>query len=132
MEQQIIKQLIKEAHNALEHSYSPYSNYKVGAALLTKSGRIVTGTNIENASYPAGMCAERVAVAKAVSENERQFETIVIVAHDEHNLPYPCGICRQTLHEFSPNLKVIVAKSETEYETHLLSELLPHSFTLKK
>jgi len=132
MENQQIKELIKKANSASEFSYSPYSNYKVGAALLTKSGKIFTGTNIENASYPAGICAERVALSKAVSEGESEFETIVIFAKDEQNLPYPCGICRQSLSEFSPNMNIVVVNNENQYETHLLSELFTHSFTLKK
>jgi len=132
MENKIIKELIKQAKKAQEFSYSPYSNYKVGATLLTKSGKVFTGTNIENASYPAGICAERVALSKAVSEGEHEFEMIVLTSQDEHNLPYPCGICRQSLSEFSPNMIVVVAKDENSYEKLSLSELLPHSFTLKK
>jgi cytidine deaminase len=132
MKPEQIKQLIKKANEALKFSYSPYSNYPVGAAILTKNGQVFTGTNIENATYPAGICAERAAVATAVSVGVHEFEAIAIVSKDENNHPYPCGICRQTLHEFSPNMKVIIAKSENDYEEYCLSELLPHSFTLKK
>lgn len=132
MEDKQILNLIKEAYKALEFSYSPYSNYKVGAAIKAKSGKIFTGTNIENASYPAGICAERAAISKAVGDGEREFDAIAVVAKDKNNLPYPCGICRQTLLEFSPNIKVIIAKNENDYEEYNLSELLPHSFTLKK
>lgn len=123
--------LIKSAIDSLANSYSPYSDFKVGAALLTKNGKIYTGCNIENASYSATLCAERTAFSNAISNGEREFETIAIVAIKDNKLvtAFPCGICRQFMAEFcDDNFKILVAKSETEYDKYLLSELLPNSF----
>lgn len=123
--------LIKSAIDSLTNSYSPYSDFKVGAALLTKNGKIYTGCNIENASYSATLCAERTAFSNAISNGERKFETIAIVAMKDNKLvtALPCGICRQFMAEFcDDNFKILVAKSETEYDKYLLSELLPNSF----
>jgi len=122
-----IKKLIKAAKEASEHSYSPYSKYKVGAALLTRNGKIYTGTNIENASFPAGMCAERVALFDAVKNGEKEFEALAIYAEGE-NFPFPCGICRQVISEFTRDIQIIIAKSEDEYVVKNISELLPDSF----
>jgi len=122
-----IKELIKAAKDASTHSYSPYSKYKVGAALLTKDGKIYTGTNVENASFPAGMCAERVALFDAVKDGEKEFEAIAIYAEGD-NFPFPCGICRQVISEFTKDLQIIIAKSEDEYVIKNISELLPDTF----
>jgi cytidine deaminase len=131
MNKKIIQKLIGSAKEASQNSYSPYSNYKVGAAILTKSGEIFTGTNIENASYPASVCAERVALFKAISEGFKEFEALAIYAEGEC-LPFPCGICRQVIREFTDDLPIIVAKSEEEYVVKNISELLPSTFKLKK
>jgi cytidine deaminase len=131
MNKKIIQKLIGSAKEASQNSYSPYSNYKVGAAILTKSGEIFTGTNIENASYPASVCAERVALFKAISEGFKEFEALAIYAEGEY-LPFPCGICRQVIREFTDDLPIIVAKSEEEYVVKNISELLPSTFKLKK
>ncbi|MGD9901595.1 MAG: cytidine deaminase [Spirochaetales bacterium] len=125
-----IKNLIKEAKAVLKYSYSPYSHYAVSAALLTSDGKIFTGVNIENASYGASMCAERVAVFKAVSEGHKNFEAIAVTTAGDSAKPYPCGICRQVLSEFSPNMTVIVAMDEEHYEVLKLSDILPHKFEL--
>jgi len=122
-----IKKLIKAAKRASKHSYSPYSKYKVGAALLTTNGKIYTGTNVENASFPAGMCAERVALFDAVKNGEKEFEALAIYAEGE-NFPFPCGICRQVISEFTRDIQVIIAKSEDEYVVKNISELLPDMF----
>jgi len=122
-----IKKLIKAAKEASTHSYSPYSKYKVGAALLTQNGKIYTGTNVENASFPAGMCAERVALFDAVKNGEKDFEALAIFAEGE-NFPFPCGICRQVISEFTRDIQVIIAKSEDEYVVKNISELLPDIF----
>jgi cytidine deaminase len=122
-----IKKLIKAAKEASTHSYSPYSKYKVGAALLTKDGKIYTGTNVENASFPAGMCAERVALFDAVKNGEQEFEALAIFAEGE-NFPFPCGICRQVVSEFTRDIQVIIAKNEDEYVVKNISELLPDMF----
>ena len=121
-----IEDLIECAFDAQKNSYSPYSNFKVGCAILTKNDKVFCGTNIENASYPAGICAERVAASKAISEGENQFDTIVITA-TEKEFCYPCGICRQFLSEFG-DMKIVVAKSKNDYKTYKLCDLLPHSF----
>ena len=128
-----MKELIAAALEARKKSYSPYSGYSVGAAILCKDGSIFTGCNIENASYGATMCAERTALFTAVAAGHRDFEAIAIVGGkaDEADLPYPCGICRQVMSEFcGRDFKIIVAKSEKDFEEHTLGELLPHSFEL--
>lgn len=131
------KKLIELALKARLNSYSPYSNYSVGAALITDSDKVFTGCNIENSSYGATNCAERTTIFKAVSEGEKRIKMIAIVGgpHDDDpdNLSgyaYPCGICRQVMREFAdPNeLKVIIAKSINEYKEFTLNELLPESF----
>ena len=124
-----INELIKLAFDAQKNSYSPYSNFAVGACVLSKNQKVYCGANIENSSYPAGICAERVAISKAISEGEKEFEIIVITANGD-NYPYPCGICRQFLSEFG-NMKVVVAKSIDDYKEFMLSELLPNAFKLE-
>lgn len=124
-----IKSLIEKALVAQKNSYSPYSKFAVGACLLTKSGKIYCGTNIENASYPVGICAERVAMSKAISDGERDFDTIVITC-DHDTYPYPCGMCRQFLSEFGKDLKVVVAKNINDYKVFKLDELLPNGFEI--
>lgn len=123
-------ELIEAALNARKYSYSPYSNFKVGAAVLASSGKIYTGTNIENASFPATICAERVAFTKALSEGEKDLRAVAITSsYDE--FVFPCGVCRQFMVEFNPQLTVILAVSKEKYEIHKLKDLLPYSFTLK-
>ena len=117
--------LIAKAKEALTFSYSPYSLYRVGACLLGKSGKMYTGCNIESASYGATNCAERTALFKAVSEGEREFVAIAVAT--EKFLGWPCGICRQALYEFAPDLQVIVACGDL-VDTASLRELLPHGF----
>ena len=121
------KEIIEKSFEAQNCAYAPYSNFKVGACLVTKSGKVYLGGNIENASYPATICAERVAMCKAVSEGEKEFETICITC-SKKTPAYPCGVCRQFMREFSPNVKVIIATSVDNYEIYSLEELLPHSF----
>ena len=117
--------LIALAKAAMQFSYSPYSHFKVGAALLAKNGQVFTGCNIENASYGVSNCAERTALFKAVSEGVRDFSVIAITA--EKSMAWPCGICRQALNEFAPDLRVIVACGDERGEA-MLYDLLPHSF----
>ena len=100
------KQLIGLANEARRHAYAPYSNYTVGAALRTKNGRVYAGVNVENAAYPTGICAERVAVFKAISEGERDFEVIAVVTDNGGS---PCGACRQVLSEFGLDTVVLIA-----------------------
>ncbi len=123
------------AIDAMKKSYSPYSHFTVGAALLTKEGKIYTGANIENASYTPTICAERNAIFTAVHEGERNFEAIAIVGGHEGDVKgvaAPCGVCRQVMSEFcSPDFKVIlVTSSEGDYEETTLGELLPYTFKL--
>ena len=125
--------LIEAAFHARENSYSPYSKFRVGAALLCESGEIYTGCNIENRAYGPTNCAERTAVFKAVSEGERDYAAICIVNEDEegrHGLCPPCGVCRQVLMEFCDpeTFLVIVAVSEENYRVRRLKELLPEGF----
>ncbi|MBP3323309.1 MAG: cytidine deaminase [Clostridia bacterium] len=127
------KKLINEAINAREYAYIPYSNFAVGAALLTESGKIYSGCNIENASFTPTNCAERTAIFKAVSEGERNFVAIAVVGgkHGEKVSEYitPCGVCRQVLAEFcSKDFIIISAKNETDYKEFTLKELFPGSF----
>lgn len=120
--------LIKEAVKARENSYSPYSNFKVGAAVLGKSGKVYTGANIENASYGASICAERVACTRAIFEGEKEILAVAIVGSKKGALCYPCGICRQFLCEFG-NPDIVLSKSGEVDKIVKLSELIPNSFT---
>lgn len=118
------KELIDEAIKARGKSYSPYSHFAVGAALLTKSGRVFTGCNVENISYRLTMCAEQGAVASAMAQGERDFVTIAVVADSSRPI-VPCGACRQVLAEFNPGMEVIMATVSGGEETARLDELLP-------
>jgi len=117
--------LIKQAIDAREYAYAPYSNYKVGAAVLTKSGLIYSGCNIENAAYSPSNCAERTAIFKAISEGERDFSAIAVVTS---NGASPCGVCRQVMREFAPNLIVILGDIDGNFHVLELPDLLPQSF----
>ncbi|MCI8354559.1 MAG: cytidine deaminase [Lachnospiraceae bacterium] len=125
-------ELIKSAMEARKKSYAPYSGYQVGAALLTNELRIYTGCNIENAAYTPGICAERTALYKAVSEGKRRFRAIAVAGGRGEELQYafPCGVCRQVMREFvvPGEFVVIVAKSPEDYKIYSLEELLPESF----
>ncbi len=118
-------ELIAAAANARAHSYAPYSRYAVGAAVLTSSGRIFTGCNVENASFGATVCAERVALWKAVSEGEREFVAIAVVTVNGGS---PCGLCRQVMAEFAPRALVIVADQAGRRRMMTVEELLPDRF----
>jgi cytidine deaminase len=121
------QQLVEVACQARRWAYAPYSKYGVGAALLTNSGKIYDGANVENAAYPTTMCAERVAVFKAVSEGERSFQAIAVVTE---NGGAPCGSCRQVLAEFGLDTIVIVARTDGSVVAEVpLRELLPGAFT---
>jgi cytidine deaminase len=124
-------ELLSRAEQAKSGAYVPYSRFRVGAALLGKSGRVYTGANVENASYGATCCAERVALFKAVTEGEREFDAIAVTS-DSDDLTWPCGICRQALMEFAPLMDVIASNRELGNETTTLEALLPHAFTGKE
>ena len=128
------KKLMQLAQEARKNSYSPYSHFRVGAALLTKSGKIYTGCNVENASFSATNCAERTAIFKAVSEGEREFVALSIVGGREGETAdfcAPCGICRQVIAEFCGKDFTIILGNEEKYQTFTLGELLPYSFSDK-
>jgi cytidine deaminase len=125
------EELLKMAEDAKKGAYVPYSRFRVGAALLGKSGRVYTGANVENASYPVTCCAERVALFKAVIEGEREFDAIAVTS-DSNDLTWPCGVCRQALAEFGLQMDVIGSNNELENETVKLDALLPRAFTGKE
>ncbi len=122
--------LIAEANKARERSYAPYSGFRVGAAILTKNGKVYSAANIENAASGASICAERAAIAKAVSEGEKEFEALAVVAEAEEPVA-PCGICRQNLIEFGEEVKVIMANTSGDAEIATVGELLPRGFTAR-
>lgn len=135
--------LIEAALDVRQRAYAPYSKYKVGAALLGADGTIYTGCNVENAAYPVCLCAEHAAIASAVSQGCREFEALVVATAGDQPGP-PCGVCRQALREFSPDLAILLVTTSRrqaqltlpalfgpptpEQSTHTLPELLPHSF----
>ena len=132
MEKEMINQLIDTAIHQLKYSYTPYSNFKVGAALLAKNGQVYTGCNIENAGYTATNCAERTAIFKAVSEGYREFQAIAIIS-DSEEVTSPCGVCRQVMAEFcGPEFEVTMVSCKGDYKTVTLEELLPYAFSMKK
>ena len=121
------EELIEHAQGAMNKAFAPYSKFKVGAALLAKDGTVYTGCNIENASYGACICAERVAFAKAISVGSTEFEKMAIVS-SQKDFTYPCGICRQFMAEFGLGLKLII-KGKSEIREHELRELFRYAFT---
>lgn len=131
------KLLVEKAYEAQSFSYSPYSNFNVGAALLSTNGKIYLGCNIENAAYSPTNCAERTAFFKAISEGQREFLAIAIVGNkkDAKAIDYcaPCGVCRQVMSEFcdSKNFKIFLAKNKDDFKEYSLEELLPLGFGKK-
>ena len=133
MDRELIQKMIDLAIEQLQYSYTPYSHFKVGAALLTKDGKLYTGCNIENAAYTPTNCAERTAFFKAVSEGEREFQAICIVGGKDGVLTEyaaPCGVCRQVMMEFCnpETFQIILATGREQYEIFTLKELLPLGF----
>ena len=129
----MVKELAERALENLDRAYVPYSHFHVSAALLAEDGRVFTGVNVENASYPAGICAERTAFVKAVSEGAKEFSAIAICGgEDGHVTDYcpPCGICRQVMREFCnpKEMTVLLAKTPEDYREMKLEDLLPLSF----
>lgn len=130
--------LVEKALEARRFSYAPYSDFRVGAALLAKNGQVITGCNIENAAYSPSNCAERTAVFKAVSEGIREFEAIAIVGGPGEELPQeiaaPCGVCRQVLLEFcnAKEFQVLLGKGDKTWQEYTLEELLPLGFSMTK
>ena len=133
MDKETVKRLVARALEMMPRAYAPYSRFKVGAAVLASSGKIYGGANMENASYPAGICAERSAIAQAVAAGERQLAAIAICGGKDGAIADfcpPCGICRQTMREFCDpeEFQVIVARSAADYKVYVLAQLLPESF----
>ena len=134
LEEAQIQELIEKAIGMMDHSYSPYSHFHVGAALLAKNGNVYGGCNIENAAYTPTNCAERTAFFKAVSEGERSFTAIAVVGGPEGASEFdwcaPCGVCRQVMKEFCQDdrFQIILARSVKEYKVYTLAELLPMGF----
>ena len=120
--------LTERAMGAMERAYAPYSGFRVGAALLAADGSVTEGCNVENAAYPAGICAERAAVAAAVTRGVRTFRALVIATDADAPAP-PCGMCRQVLMEFSPELSVVSVTRAGAESRWSMAELLPHAFT---
>jgi cytidine deaminase len=126
-----MNKLIKKAETARKKAYVPYSHFRVGAALETKDGKIFTGCNIENASFGITICAERVALFKAIAEGAKKFKRIAIVADTREPCP-PCGICRQALFEFAPDIEIVMANVKGKSQALRLTSLLPNGFKLKR
>ncbi len=127
------KKLYETACGALENAYVPFSGFHVGAALLTDEGKVYTGVNVENSSYGATICAERTAFVKAISEGERSFKALAVAARSAEGVwteALPCGICRQFMYEFAPQLTVITGTDENALNVRTLEELLPFGFKL--
>ncbi len=125
-----LKRLVESAKQAREKAFAPFSNFKVGAAVKTKGGKVFTGCNIESASYGLTVCAERVAIWKAISEGEKEFTNVAVVA-DTEDLTPPCGACRQIIWEFCGDVPVTFANLKGNVETVQMKELLPRAFDTK-
>ena len=123
--------LREAAMRALDNAHAPYSNFKVGAALLTRDGRVITGCNVENSAYGLAICAETLAVASAVSQGLTKFDEIAIASDDREPTP-PCGACRQVLNEFAPNIRISSYTRDGKEASWTLDELLPHAFVLNQ
>ncbi len=124
------KELIKIARDAKTNSFSPYSKFRVGAAVLTKAGKIYSGCNIENSSYSLTICAERTALFKAISDGEREFKAIVI-ASDKTDFPTPCGACRQVISDLAGNIEIILTNGRGKTKRFRSHDLLPYPFKPK-
>lgn len=125
-----IEKLIEETIKNKKNSYSPYSNFRVSALVKTKSGKIFKGVNIENAAYSPTICAERSALASAISNGEREFSYIIINGDSKDT--FPCGVCRQFIREFADcDTKIVIANSADDYKIYTIEDLLPHSFSKK-
>jgi cytidine deaminase len=125
-----MEKLIESAREVLKNSYSPYSKFKVGAAVLTKSGKVYSGCNVENSSYGATVCAERIAIFNAVSEGEKEFIKLAVVSNCE-TMPHPCGICLQVISEFvKTDIEIIISNKSGKTEVSSLKKLLTTPFTI--
>lgn len=131
MKKEILNKLIKSAILVSKKGYAPYSKFLVGTSLLTKDGKIFTGCNVENSSYGLTICAERVAIFKAISEGYLKFKAIAVYCNTS-SFTFPCGACLQVISEFSQDMEIIAINREGKYKIKKLKELLPEGFSLKK
>ena len=122
------QELVDKAFEMHQYSYVPYSHFPVGAALLCGDGRVFTGCNVENAAFGSTICAERTALLKAISEGHREDWQTIAIAGQGEDYCWPCGSCRQMLYEFAPNLRVLAARGDGQFQCVSLRELLPHGF----
>jgi cytidine deaminase len=123
-----VQRLLATANAGKENAYCPYSNFRVGAAILCKDGTVIQGCNVENCAYPSGCCAERTAIVSAVSQGHRDFQSILITSDMKDEFIFPCGFCRQVIAEFG-NLEVISTKGSGELLRQHIVDLLPHAFS---
>lgn len=128
MDQELKKKLLEHARHGRDKAYAPYSKFKVGAALLTKDGKIYQGCNVENVSYGLSNCAERTAIFKAISEGDHELEAIAVIADSPTPVP-PCGACRQVILEFNPKMKVILSNLQGDVSETTIDQLLPGAFS---
>uniref|UniRef100_A0A7V3YKE9 Endoribonuclease YbeY n=1 Tax=Candidatus Caldatribacterium californiense TaxID=1454726 RepID=A0A7V3YKE9_9BACT len=128
--EEVRRRLVEQALRAREFAYAPYSRFRVGAALLSRDGRIFTGCNVENASFGVTMCAERVALGRAVAEGAREFTAIAVVS-DGESFCFPCGLCRQALAEFGLDIEVLAGARDGRFVVQRLRELLPSTFSFQ-
>ena len=132
LEEPLIEKLLAAAQQSRQAAYAPYSgNFKVGAAVLTADGQVFTGCNIENASFGASMCAERVAIFAAVAAGQRQITALAVIA-DSPEPVAPCGLCRQVLMEFGPDCQVIMANLQRKYQVLTMAQLMPYAFEFRR
>ncbi|AEB10393.1 cytidine deaminase [Desulfobacca acetoxidans] len=132
LDKPLIHTLMAAARQAREAAYAPYSgDFRVGAAVLTGDGQVFTGCNVENASFGASMCAERVAIFAAVAAGQRQLTALVVIADTPQPIP-PCGLCRQVLAEFAPACQVIMANTKGDYQVATMEQLLPYPFEFRQ
>lgn len=127
MERDVQRNLLEAARRAMRFSYAPYSKFRVGAAVLTSRGRVITGCNVENASYGATVCAERVAIFNAIAQGESEIQAIAMVSEGGKICP-PCGICLQVMHEFARDAEVLMVDAEDKILVRRVQELLPLGF----
>jgi len=130
MDKKLLKSAIEKALHIRKNAHAPYSEFKVGAAIVTKSGKIYGGVNVENSSFGATVCAERIALFTAVADGEREFDLLVIASSLNGKAVYPCGICRQVVSDFAKDIEVVLVNSETEEieERKKLYEIFPNTF----
>jgi len=122
------QELFRMAKTAMQYAYAPYSKFRVGAALLTKEGKVFTGVNVENSSFGATVCAERTAFVKAISEGYHEFDVIAVATSGGET--FPCGICRQFIFEFGDHIRIVVGSDEDSLTSYQITALLPHGFRL--